>query len=1633
MKSSQDARGALVSSDSNGAAGGPRLAPGGGFGGMGLGAPPGGGVAPRLGGGGVGPCQAGGAAAARGGAGLPCAGGRGAKAGAKAGSKAGAKAGAKAAAKKPSSHVSEREEGVVKTIRDTFGFISCLTEPKYGDVYFRLEDVKASKAAAVAVGSRVEFAVDLNPKNGEYRASKVKPCDAPVPTAIPGFDALGLSSFKPSWASAPSSATPRPAETSQAGAIGAVASFTLKPGGAGGSMQPGGGLGGGWGGGASGGGSTSASVPRGGKGAMALGGASSAAGPACAGGAPGGSPGPSRADVEASLFGTQAISATAKAALFGSAPPPPPPPSQGSAHGKQARGGFGGGGGGGARERSATSSGGGGQLVSELESGTVCSLKEFFGFIACTSEPRYGDLFFHLDAVAQMPGQPRALPALGTQLEFAVEANTQRSGEYRALRVRAKGSGAATAGEPPQPPDAGAPIASAKKAKAKAVRSGGGAAKVADGAQAKAGGKVPVDSPALASAAPSAAPSYTPFSDARAMLGWLAKRQEEPPGGLLLRLVNFQAPMDDICGRDPLPFDALRAVLTLLASPGVRRSLQREKADSLFGRLLASNLVTQPANLASYLRALPSAAGGPSVRSEGFAAACAVMGEWLTRSPALAAASLPWDALRDATRAASLPWTLEEELATLLHSAQKQASGGAVTAGGASCALSSSGPPAAWADFRSMPIFPSADEILGGGGPPELKAHVVDGQYDSALQYLDTHFRLLREDCLAPLRAGVRAFLGGEASSDVRVYPRCQLVGLHCGREGVQYRVAFRLPAGTCVSWEHSKRLMYGSLCLLSADGFKTLLWATVAGREAAHCGATGGLVDIRFPEGLETRFRPGVSYTLVESAATYFEAYQHVLRALQAVGGAPDALPFADTLLRCRSSVAPPAYLRLRTGADRYVLGDLFPALERETGRSAVHILQDWPGAAATSSLDSSQGAAVRLALTKEVALIQGPPGTGKTYVGLKVVATLLANYRAREGKPILVVTMTNHALDQFLEGILVFEPNLIRVGARSRSDKLASCNLRERAFEAGRADAAAAQSRKALIGRTRDLERHIGELVGELNARELSVGDLEDVAGWEAMANLRAGGDSPGAAFMDDQAKLRAWLQPVTQASHAAHKAAAQALAAAEAGEEPPPPPPPKVRGGAFGRSRAAAAPPGGQRDGEAEDEEEEDALDVDRDGRVVNRMLRERLFDDGGADGGPMLSFDKLALQDGEDEDADGEEEHLDEAQLLAADDVWSLPPRARARLYALWKASACSDLAAEVAEACGRYERLARERRELDEANQLTALSRCAVVGMTTTGVAKYQRLLSALEVEVVVVEEAAEVLEAHLIAALTRGTRHLILIGDHLQLRPGTAVYALAKRYNLDVSLFERLVRNGVEHVTLARQRRMRPPIARLLAPVYPALHDHPDVEAYPPVAGMAGPLFFLSHGHAEAFDGETRSRSNDFEAAMAHGLAVHLLRSGVRAERITVLTTYAGQLFGLRKRFRAPGGEKGLDDIRLCSVDQYQGEENDVIVLSLVRSNSQGDIGFLSVQNRMVVALSRARHGMYILGNGALLAARSPLWKGVLQTLQEGGAVGPALPCLAGPRRSAQKLVHVAAPGDFGGCLAVGYPPVAAA
>ena len=126
-------------------------------------------------------------------------------------------------------------------------------------------------------------------------------------------------------------------------------------------------------------------------------------------------------------------------------------------------------------------------------------------------------------------------------------------------------------------------------------------------------------------------------------------------------------------------------------------------------------------------------------------------------------------------------------------------------------------------------------------------------------------------------------------------------------------------------------------------------------------------------------------------------------------------------------------------------------------------------------------------------------------------------------------------------------------------------------------------------------------------------------------------------------------------------------------------------------------------------------------------------------------------------------------------------------------------------------------------------------------------------MQAIKPAITIVEEAAEVMEAHIITSLTPGCQHLILIGDHQQLRPNPTVYDLQINYNFDVSLFERMIKNGMEFARLCLQHRMRPEIAKMLDHIYvnPKLENHDSVLKFERIRGVQRNLFFLEHSERE--------------------------------------------------------------------------------------------------------------------------------------------------------------------------------------
>lgn len=336
-------------------------------------------------------------------------------------------------------------------------------------------------------------------------------------------------------------------------------------------------------------------------------------------------------------------------------------------------------------------------------------------------------------------------------------------------------------------------------------------------------------------------------------------------------------------------------------------------------------------------------------------------------------------------------------------------------------------------NFRSLPLIPTKDDFLTEAF---LRHNITKGSFMHVEHYLDIQFRLLREDFIAPLRTGIFEYINSLDSphnnkkyTNVKIYPKVQFNSPYKFRDTYGFLVNFdcdnKFPKN--INWEFSKRLMVGSLLLFTDDCFQTFYLATVASRDVDNLKKK--LLFVSFIPGTETPsslFEPGKYFTMAESEV-YYEAYRHVLAALKRM--TEDNFPMKQYIVNVDTAGFPPSHLINKSVYN--VSGYKFDLL----------IESSWPSPEQLK-LNPSQHEAFKAALTNEFVVIQGPPGTGKTFLALKIAEVLLEN-EICEGSPIVVICYTNHALDQFLEGILKFTENLIRIGSQSQNEALENYNI--------------------------------------------------------------------------------------------------------------------------------------------------------------------------------------------------------------------------------------------------------------------------------------------------------------------------------------------------------------------------------------------------------------------------------------------------------------------------------------------------------------------------------------------------------------------------------------------------------------
>ncbi|KAI6815896.1 P-loop containing nucleoside triphosphate hydrolase protein [Hortaea werneckii] len=385
----------------------------------------------------------------------------------------------------------------------------------------------------------------------------------------------------------------------------------------------------------------------------------------------------------------------------------------------------------------------------------------------------------------------------------------------------------------------------------------------------------------------------------------------------------------------------------------------------------------------------------------------------------------------------------------------------------------------------------------------------------------------------------------------------------------------------------------------------------------------------------------------------------------------------------------------------------------------------------------------------------------------------------------------------------------------------------------------------------------------------------------------------------------------------------------------------------------------------------------------------------------------------------------------------DYVWQMDREARRAKWTEWEAEQRKELLTKVNEAVKSYNESEALLRKAWTQQHGQIIRDKRIVACTTTAAAKYTEHIQSASPGVILVEEAGEILESYVLTAMTPSVRQLILIGDHQQLRPKAKAYALSVEkgdgYDLNRSLFERLILAGLPHTTLQEQYRMCPEISSLVRHLgYPSLRDAPSTLKREPVRGIDSRVVFIDHRKPERAasqiadrrdQGATVSKQNQWEVAMVLKIVRYMAQQGYGTSDQVVLTPYLGQLHLLRNEL-AKENDPVLNDldsfdlvqaglmiaasaahnkrpISISTIDNYQGEESDIVIVSLTRSNANGDIGFMSSPERLNVLLSRARKALILIGNSETFMARTKgaaTWKPLFDTLASNGDMHDGLP-----------------------------------
>ncbi|CAD8152857.1 unnamed protein product [Paramecium octaurelia] len=820
--------------------------------------------------------------------------------------------------------------------------------------------------------------------------------------------------------------------------------------------------------------------------------------------------------------------------------------------------------------------------------------------------------------------------------------------------------------------------------------------------------------------------------------------------------------------------------------------------------------------------------------------------------------------------------------------------------------------------YKTIPAHPQPLECIQYRAENNQIFGQTNEQFENSASYLDFLFNFLREDYIYYIREQInylseKGFIKPIARSDtfnIDLYQDIKLIQFEINNLHIKWKIAikqFDLDQRYMrdhIDWNYSNKLQIGSLICITNIECHPLLFGIIINRDKQQ-----DEYEISNRINLEFRFL-GPKSQIMEFL---------------------NLLSQQTILMDCKTEKQFEAQLyNLETIKKMQYLPQTNLILENQ---QPPYFYQNYLLSRCFSQLlstcDKEQEKAMQLILFEKVAFIQGLPGTGKTYCATRAVAIL--NQRLSQvDKPILIVCYNNHTLDHFLEKLLQFIPadQIVRLGGNSKSAKINSYMFQSRSnLDFDQKEFKELKNQLKLIFNrliqydytinAQDITRLWPELRDKLINDFLKERDLNNSQIDVLIQNQILNSWINVKPFADDRflqfESKKFGLHVITQKEKITQQVR---------------------QNNVFGTRTTQV----------------NDLQDYDQELSNQNEELLT-----------PIEQFNK---QNQNQSNLHYNFRGIEMIQLCLQDDtfnIWELNYEDIGEIIKYLKYLKYQEDCLLFEKTYKKYKKLSQTLQNLKDSYDLQKLNEYQVIGVTVTDAAYCSHILTQLNSKVLVVEEAEQILLSNLVTILTNNFEHVILFGNYFNLEEQLQNYDQTNYYFL-----KNIQNQKIPSVVLSTQRRMKTNIADFMRSINNQnIADHHDILETintMQVKGLDSDFFIFNN---EPFGDLCRkSKENEQEAEMIVQMVQYLIQAGNKESQITVLSLYQQQVQLIKEKFR----NENQNQVRVETVDDYLGEENDIVIVSLIIINNKKKLCKSKYQNRIKTAFSRAKLGLYVFG-----------------------------------------------------------------